>query len=111
MQDVSSVFQKDAVHGNKLQLPGRPVGFADKSCYLHCRDHTVKHVLQALHYALPFSCSVYLVLMQAQLKLPPPTLFNRLWMFVSVLLQTQLISRKGSQNPFQLRIVFSCELY
>lgn len=104
MQDVSSALQKDAVCGNELQFPGRPAGFADKSCY------AVKHVLQALCYALPFSCSVYLVLMHALLKLPPPILFNRLWMFVSVLLQAQLISHKGSQNPFQLWIVFSHEL-
>lgn len=110
MQDVSSVLQKDAVHGNELQLPDRPVGFAHKSCYLDCRDQIVKHVLQALCPALPFSCSVYLVLMQAQLKLPAPILFNRLWMFVAVLLQTQLISHKGSQNSFQLWVVFSCEL-
>lgn len=108
MQDVSSVLQKDAVYRNELQLPGRPAGFVDKSCYLNCRDHTIKCVMQALCYALPFSCSVYLVLMQVQLKLPPPILFNRLWMFV--LLQTQLISHKGSENPFQLWIVFSCEL-
>lgn len=108
MQDVSSVLQKDAVHGNELQLPGRPAEFADKSCYLNCRDHTVKHVLQALYYALPFGCSVYLVLMQAKSKLPPPICFNRLWMFV--LLQTQLINRKGFQNLFQLWIVFLHEL-
>lgn len=97
---MSSVLQKDAVRGNELQLLGRPAAFAYKSCYLNCRDHAVKHILQALCYALPFSFSVYLVLMQAQLKLPPPNLFNRLWMFVSVLLQTQLISRKAVKIPF-----------
>lgn len=76
MRDFSSVLEKDAVHGSDLQLPGRPAEFADKSCYLNCRDHTVKHVLQALYYALPFSCSVYLVLMQAKLKLPPSIFFQ-----------------------------------
>lgn len=97
---MSRVLQKDVVCESELQLPDRLAGFADNSCR-DCRDQVVKHVLQALRLAVPFSCIVYLLLMQTQLKLPAPILFNRLWMFVAVLLQTQLIC-KSSQNSFQL---------
>lgn len=94
------VLQKDAACGNELQLPGRPAGFVDKSRYPNCRHYTLKHVLQAFCFALPFSCSVYLILMQAQLKLPPPIPFNRLWMFV--LLQTQVISPKDCPKVLEI---------
>lgn len=108
VQDVSSVLQKDAVCGSELQLPGFAALLTNPVTWtvgIRC-----KRVLQALCPALPFSCSVYLVLMQAQLKLPAPILFNRLWVFVAVSLQTQLISCKNSQNSFQFRVVFSCKL-